>query len=94
MLIKKAVNYLKGRYFPSQHQLMVRKWYADGGDYALRFNYDLNEESVVFDLGGYEGQWASDLFGRYQCTIFVFEPVSSFANRISERFTRNCEFNF
>ncbi len=89
MLINKILSYLKGGTFSSQHQLMVRKWYTDGGDYALRFNYDLNEESIVFDLGGYEGQWASDLFGRYQCPIFVFEPVSSFASRISERFTKN-----
>jgi hypothetical protein len=37
--------------------------------------YDLNADSVCIDIGGYEGQWASDIFGRYGCTIHVFEPV-------------------
>lgn len=89
MLIKKILNHIKSILFPSQHQLMVKKWYEDGGDHELRFNYDLNEESVVLDLGGYEGQWASDIFARYQCPIFIFEPVTAFANRISERFSKN-----
>ena len=68
---------------------MVRKWHADGGDYAFRFNYDLSDQSIVLDLGGYEGQWASDLFARYQCPIFIFEPVAAFANRIRDRFAKN-----
>lgn len=68
---------------------MVNQWWADGGDYAFRFDYDLTEGSTVLDLGGYEGQWASDLFARYRCHIFVFEPVSCFAERISLRFRKN-----
>jgi FkbM family methyltransferase len=80
---------LRRRFFPSEQQLMARKWRADGGDNAMRFNYDLDESSVVLDLGGYEGQWASDLFARYRCSIYIFEPVKSFAARIRERFSRN-----
>ena len=89
MLERIIGRYLKDKYFPTQHQLMVRKWHADGGDQKLRFNYHLDKNSVVIDLGGYEGQWASDLFGRYQCPILVFEPVQSFANRMEKRFTGN-----
>lgn len=80
---------LRQKYFPTPQELMVRKWHADGGDYVLRFNYDLNDQSIVLDLGGYEGQWASDLFARYQCPIFIFEPVAAFANRIRNRFAKN-----
>ncbi len=90
MLFKKVINKLTGKVSsPSEHQLMLNKWWADGGDYELRFNYDLGEDSVVIDLGGYEGQWASDLFARYRCPIYIFEPISSFANRIRERFQKN-----
>jgi len=89
MIIKKIISRIKHKYYPSQHQLMVRQWYADGGDYELRFSYNLNNESVVLDLGGYQGQWASDLFSRYRCNIFVFEPVSTFAERIRTRFYNN-----
>lgn len=55
----------------------------------LRYDYDLNEESIVFDLGGYEGQWTSDIFGRYRCTVFVFEPVRHLFNSIKTRFRHN-----
>ena len=55
----------------------------------LRYEYELDAHSVVFDLGGYEGQWASDLFARYCPTLYVFEPVRAFAEQITERFAHN-----
>lgn len=73
----------------SSHQLMVRKWFADGGDSKFRFNYDLDDESIVLDLGGYRGQWASDLYSRYRCNIFIFEPVGYFVEQIRARFKKN-----
>lgn len=68
---------------------MVRRWYADGGDRRFRFDYELGRSSLVLDLGGYEGQWASDLYSRHRCRIVVFEPVSAFADAIRERFENN-----
>lgn len=67
----------------------ILRWKKDKGDKVLRLNYDLNNKSLVFDLGGYEGQWASDIFSKYLCQIYIFEPVSSFATRIKERFKNN-----
>lgn len=52
-------------------------------------DYDLSSSSIVVDLGGYEGQWASDIFAMYACKIHIFEPVSSFYEAISKRFLRN-----
>lgn len=65
------------------------KWFADEGDYTLRLNYPLGENSLVFDLGGYRGQWSSDIFAKYSCQIHVFEPVDEFAEAIKVRFARN-----
>lgn len=73
------------------HQLMVQKWYADGGDYGLRFNYHFDRGAVVLDVGGYEGQWASDLYGRSPCSIHVFEPAKIYAQNIAQRFIHNPE---
>jgi len=87
--IKRIIEQIRNKYLPSSHQLMIRKWYADGGNYKMRFDYDLNEESVALDVGGYQGQWASDLFSRYRCNIYVFEPVSDFVERIRVRFIHN-----
>lgn len=71
------------------YRRVVRKFYEDGGDYGLRFDYELGPDSVVVDLGGYEGQWASDLYARHRCRIHVFEPVPRFADNIRQRFANN-----
>jgi FkbM family methyltransferase len=67
----------------------LEEWKASKGDKELRLTYDLAENSLVFDLGGYEGQWASDIFGKYKCPVWIFEPSASFYQRIVARFSHN-----
>lgn len=67
----------------------VLSWNDSNGDQTLRLNYNLNEKSVVVDVGGYEGQWASDIFGMYCCVVHIFEPVSKYAENIAKRFEKN-----
>jgi FkbM family methyltransferase len=56
----------------------------------LRYQYDeLDEDSVVFDVGGYEGDWASLIFSKYLSTVYVFEPVKSFCDHMADRFKKN-----
>ena len=43
----------------------------------------------MVDLGGYQGQWASDIYSKYQCKVFVFEPIDHFFNFITNRFKAN-----
>jgi FkbM family methyltransferase len=71
-----------------QERILIQ-WSRDNGDKTHRLQYELDESSVVFDVGGYEGQWASDIFAMFCCTIHVFEPVAEFADRIEKRFSRN-----
>lgn len=83
-------------YTPIQEK-RVKNWYKDQGTHPFykdndknhRYLYDLNEDSLVFDIGGYKGQWASDIFSMYCCRIHIFEPVKKFADRIEERFKYN-----
>jgi FkbM family methyltransferase len=82
------LNFSKQLY-QSPQEKRVLPWIKDKGDKTFRLNYDLDENSLVFDLGGYEGQWASDIFSRYCCKIHVFEPVSEFADKIKTRFAGN-----
>tara|TARA_Y100000589_G_C26595133_1_gene404022 strand:+ start:168 stop:428 length:261 start_codon:yes stop_codon:yes gene_type:complete len=51
-IINLFANKVKSKFFPSFIQKEVMKWYRDGGDFELRFNYSLNTSSIVFDLGG------------------------------------------
>jgi FkbM family methyltransferase len=69
----------------------VKKWWGDGGDARFRFDYELGPASFVVDLGGYEGQWASDIYARYRCKISVFEPVAAYADGIRKRFRLNSD---
>jgi len=61
---------------------MVGKWYKAGGDEKYRYDYPLKQTSVVFDVGGYEGEWVKRIFNKYKCHVYVFEPVKSYAEKI------------
>jgi FkbM family methyltransferase len=50
----------------------------------LRYEYDLDENSVVFDLGGYEGLFSRTIHDKYKCkNIYCFEPIKKFADMIN-----------
>lgn len=69
---------------------ILRKWKENQGERVLRLDYpELNSESLVLDLGGYQGQWASDIFSKYECKVVVFEPYQKYAKEISHRFEKN-----
>lgn len=52
-----------------------------------RFNYpELKPDSLVMDVGSYEGNWANILFQKYGCEIHCFEPVTEFYANIAKRF--------
>lgn len=63
----------------------VTKWFADGGDAALRYNYPLNHDSLVVDLGGYEGAFADKIFKMYGCSVVIFEPVKAYYEKCVRR---------
>lgn len=67
----------------------LQEWFRIGGDDNLRVNYDLNENSVVFDLGGYHGSWSQKIYDKYQCYIHVFEPIPELYNNLIEKFKGN-----
>ena len=89
MNAQSVIRWLRRKLFPTEREKTVARWLADGGDRHLRLDYDLGPESQVLDIGGYQGQWSSDLFARYLCRIIIFEPVASFAESIRQRFARN-----
>jgi len=66
------------------------RWFADKGDETLRLDYqELNDNSLVFDCGGYKGEFASNIFSKYCCRVYVFEPVKKYAQYIQDRFSKN-----
>jgi FkbM family methyltransferase len=74
---------------PNPMKQRVIPWFAAKGDKTLRLDYDLNENSIVFDLGGYHGCWTADIYCKYGCFVHVFEPSLEFASLISNKFSHN-----
>jgi FkbM family methyltransferase len=64
----------------------MARWRRDHGDQRLRLAYPLTRESVVWDLGGYQGDFAASVHERYGSKVVVFEPVPSFFRHCSDRF--------
>src|SRR5260221_14741921 len=91
-LLNQVKEWLKERDTKSPDAIQwqrTKEWYKDKDHTTLRFNYDLNESSIVVDLGGYDGTWTSDLYSMYNCSILIFEPYLPFAKNISNRFKHN-----
>ena len=89
MTITEFVHKVRRRLYRTEQEKAMVRWYADHGDETYRFSYDLGPQSLVVDAGGFEGQWASDMYSRYLCRIAVFEPVAALAAGIKARFARN-----
>lgn len=78
-------------------KIRVKTWFEADGDNTLRIDYPLNTESIVFDLGAYQGEWSSKIFNRYACNIYAFEPLKKFCKQVEQRFQMNPKiqvFNF
>ncbi len=68
----------------------ITRWFRDNGDETLRIDYpELNEESIVFDLGGYKGDFAQAINDKYGCTVYLFEPHPEFYDTCVQRFLSN-----
>ena len=89
LLISAWLNAAGVRIYESTMEKRVKSWFETDGDQLLMLEHNLTSESVVFDMGGYKGQWSSDIFAKYCCFIHVFEPVPKFADNMRRRFAKN-----
>jgi len=68
----------------------VTRWHSDIGDLTHRLNYnELNKDSFVLDIGGFRGEWASDIYSKYLCQVHVYEPINEYFTYIHDRFLKN-----
>lgn len=66
-------------YFDGNKELY--RWEKEQADH-LRYEFDLDENSLVVDVGGYDGQWAKVIYDRHKCRIDIYEPVPEFYHKI------------
>jgi FkbM family methyltransferase len=72
----------------------LRRWFGEAWDYQgceekLLLTHDLTEDSIVYEVGGYTGEWAREIVDRYDPHMFIFEPVPEFCETLRRRFKHN-----
>jgi len=80
---------IRGFWRAARHRAMGAKWYREGGEKTLRFNYPLTCQSTVFDIGGYRGYFVREIVARYDPHVYVFEPVPEFFEQLVKEFGAN-----
>ena len=88
-IIKRLLTFTRRLFFLTKKEKTLISWNKANEKKQLRYSYPLNNKSVVFDLGGYDGQWASDIYSRYNCKIYIFEIVKKHYKEIQNRFKKN-----
>ena len=91
-LIKQTVNKFSRLYkiyiVKDEFTIQMKKWFADKGDQNLRLEYpELTSDSIVFDLGGYLGDFTAAIVERYNCKAYIFEPHPEYFSKCIERFS-------
>jgi FkbM family methyltransferase len=67
----------------------VGKWYFFGGDFRYLTNHPLNENSVVFDVGGYIGVFSDKIIKKYNPYVYIFEPVEEYVDILKSKYKDN-----
>ena len=77
----------------SPEQARVQPWFAINGDQTLRLDYRLDSQSVVYDVGGYLGDWSRPIYQKFRCRIEIMEPVKVFYEKLRQDFKNHPEIN-
>jgi FkbM family methyltransferase len=52
-------------------------------------DHALDSDSLVLDVGAFDGEYAEGLFNRYRCDIHCFEPMPDYYGHLERRFRGN-----
>jgi FkbM family methyltransferase len=93
-LISRALHKIANKLYPndkfvSSKNMRIIPWLLSDGDNTHRLNYKLDSDSLVFDVGGYLGNWSKLIFEKYNCYIHIFEPVNEYFNTIKENLSNH-----
>lgn len=64
----------------------MKTWQEDRGDETLALDWPLCEDSVVWEIGGFEGRWAGQIIEKYHPYIKIFEPQQWAVKKLEEKF--------
>ena len=67
---------------------LIIKWFEDDAHDKI-YDYPLNINSIVMDVGGCKGGWSENIYKRYNCNIIIYEPVEEYYLIIKNKFKKN-----
>ena len=91
--IRRGVKYIRRYYFPTPKERVLKRFDDDNGKKRIVEYSELDESSLIIDVGGYIGDFTAEISARYGCLIYVFEPVPAFARELRARFEKNKKIN-
>jgi len=83
MILNRLFNFIGYRFInlaldlDNRHQYPVEeyeRYKLEDPHEMLRVTYPLNKDSLVVDVGGLTGDWASRIYCLYSCNIDIYEP--------------------
>lgn len=83
---KKAKTFVRCEILRDPQARAFRDWTRDTTARNLRTEYSLDPSSVVVDLGGYKGDFASEIFSQFGSEVYLFEPVPQYFEHCCARF--------
>lgn len=84
--LRSSVRRVYARCKPAAWRTAQEAYLLAGHDDLLIENLGLSTDSVVLDVGGYQGAYVAAIAERYECTVHVFEPVDYFYAQLCRRF--------
>lgn len=67
----------------------VNKWFFLNWDQKNLINHNLNENSTIFEVWWYTWIFTDKIIKKYNCNIYVFEPVEDFYNILIKKYKEN-----
>ena len=66
-----------------------QNWLEINGDETLALDWNLNENSTVWEIGGFTGRWAGQIVDKFNCNIVIFEPQMFLVEMLHKKFAGN-----
>lgn len=66
--------------------MQPQNWFELKGDETLALDWELNENSHIWEIGGFEGRLVQQLWDKFHCHIDVFEPQDWAVAKMKRRF--------
>ena len=78
-------KYIK-KYYQILNSKNLQNWKNDLGDEKLKFDYNITDQSTIFELGAYNGGMVRQITEKFDPFIYAFEPSTTFYKLLNKEF--------